>query len=88
VLAVGVTHHDRMALIRRIRRTPALSFGPPEWLAADALDDTYFRLLPSGQSTVSAEEAAMLAAVFGKDGELPARPAGASRRSGSFREPS
>jgi hypothetical protein len=54
----------RMAVLRRIRHMPALSFGPPEWLAADALDDTYFRVLPSGQSTVTAEEAAMLAAVF------------------------
>jgi hypothetical protein len=45
----------------------ALSFGPPEWLPANALDETYFRLLPSGQSTVTAEEAAMLAAVFGED---------------------
>jgi hypothetical protein len=27
----------------RVRRRPALSFGPPEWLPADALDDTYFR---------------------------------------------
>jgi hypothetical protein len=59
-------------------RRRRLSFGPPEWLAAYALDDTYFRLLPSGQSTVTAEEAAMLAAVFAEDGELPARPAGAS----------
>ena len=64
-----------MAVIRRIRRTPALSFGPPEWLPADALDDAYFRLLPSGQSTVTAEEAAVLAAVFAEDGKLPARPA-------------
>jgi hypothetical protein len=79
---------QRMAVIRRIRRTPALSFGPPEWLAADALDETYFRLLPSGQSTVTAEEAAMLAAVFGEDGELPARPAGTSRWSSDFRQPS
>jgi hypothetical protein len=63
-----------MAVIRRIRRTPALSFGPPEWLPADALDESYFRLLPSRQSVVTAEEAAMLAAVFGEDGELPARP--------------
>ena len=78
VLTIGVSRHDRMAVIRRIRHTPALSFGPPEWLAADALDDTYFRLLPSGQSTVTVEEAAMLAAVFAEDGELPARPAGAS----------
>jgi len=78
VLTIGVSRHDRMAVIRRIRHTPALSFGPAEWLAADALDETYFRLLPSGQSTVTAEEAAMLAAVFAEDGELPARPAGAS----------
>ena len=74
-LTIGVSHHERMAVIRR---TPALAFGPAEWLPADALDDTYFRLLPSGQSTVTAEEAAMLAAVFAEDGELPARPAGAS----------
>jgi hypothetical protein len=36
-----------MAVIRRIRRTPALAFGPAEWLPADALDDAYFRVLPS-----------------------------------------
>jgi hypothetical protein len=78
VLTIGVSRNDRMAVIRRIRHKPALSFGPAEWLAADALDDTYFRLLPSGQSTVTVEEAAMLAAVFSADGELPARPAGAS----------
>ena len=45
-MTIGVSRHDRMAVIRRIRHTPALSFGPPEWLAADALDDSYFRLLP------------------------------------------
>jgi hypothetical protein len=75
VLTIGVSHHKRMAVIRRIHRTPALSFGPPEWLPADALDETYFRLLPSGQSTVTPEEAAMLATIFAEDGELPARPA-------------
>jgi hypothetical protein len=48
---------------------------PAEWLPADALDSTYFRLLPSGQRTVTAEEAAMLAVIFAEDGELPARPA-------------
>jgi hypothetical protein len=88
VLTIGVSHHERMAVIRRIRRTPALSFGPPEWLPADALDDAYFRLLPSGQSTVTPEEAAALAAVFAEDGELPARPAGTSRWSSDFTQPS
>jgi hypothetical protein len=78
VLTVGVSDHECMAVIRRIRRTPAISFSPAEWLPADALDDAYFRLLPSGQTTVTAEEAAMLAAVFAEEGELPARPAGAS----------
>jgi hypothetical protein len=38
------------------------------------LDDTYFRLLPSGQTTVTAEEDAMLAAILAEDGDLPARP--------------
>jgi hypothetical protein len=38
VLTIGVSHHEGMAVIRRIRRTPALSFGPAEWLPADALD--------------------------------------------------
>jgi hypothetical protein len=28
VLTIGVSHHERMAVIRRIRRTPALAFGP------------------------------------------------------------
>jgi hypothetical protein len=46
---------------------------PPEWLRAEALDENYFRLLPSGQSNVTTEEAAMLAAMFGEGGELPAR---------------
>jgi hypothetical protein len=75
VLTVGVSYHERMVVIRRIRRTPALSFGPAEWLPPDALDDTYFQLLPSGQTSVTPEEAAMLATVFAEDGELPARPA-------------
>jgi hypothetical protein len=73
VLAIGVSYHERLGVIRRIRRAPGLVFMPPEWLRADALDENYFRLLPSGQNIVTAEEAAMLAAMFGEDGELPAR---------------
>jgi hypothetical protein len=73
VLTVGVSHYDRLAVIRRIRRSRPVSFSAAEWLAPDALDETYFRLLPTGQNEVTVEEAAMLAAVFGKDGEMPAR---------------
>jgi hypothetical protein len=57
---------QRMGVLRRIRRTPGLVFMTPEWLRADAIDEQYFRLLPSRQSTVTEEEAAVLADVFGK----------------------
>jgi hypothetical protein len=73
MLVIGVSRTERMGVIRRIRRTPELVFMPPEWLRAEALDENYFRLLPSGPSTVTTEEATMLAAMFGEDGELPAR---------------
>jgi len=74
VLTIGVSRHERLGVIRRVRKTPGVEFAPPEWLPADALDENYFRLLPYGQSIVTTEEATMLAAVFGEDGEVPARP--------------
>jgi hypothetical protein len=74
VLAIGVTHHERLGAIRHIHRTPELAFTEPEWLAPDSLDDAYFRLLPSGTTPVTAMEAKTLAAVFGENGEMPARP--------------
>ncbi len=52
------------------------------------VDDTYFRLLPSGQTTVTVEEGAMLAAVFAEDGELLARPASGFGNLGCPRQPS
>ena len=61
VLTIGVSRRERLGVIRRIRRTPALAFAPPEWLAADALDESYFRLLPAGVNIIMADEAAMLA---------------------------
>ena len=71
-----MTHHERLAAIRRIHRTPELTFTEPEWLAPDSLDDTYFRLLPAAVAPVTEMEAKMLAAVFGEAGEMPARPLG------------
>jgi hypothetical protein len=79
VLAIGVTHQECLGVIQRIRRTPALSFGEPEWLPAESLDDTYFQLLPSGASPVTELEAKTLAAVFGENGEIPTRPLGSTR---------
>ena len=74
VLAIGVSRTQRMGVLRRIRRTPGLIFMAPEWLQPESIDAQYFRLLPSGQSVVTDEEAAMLAAIFDENGELPARP--------------
>jgi hypothetical protein len=59
--------------MRRILRKPGLVFMPPEWLRPESLDEDYFRLLPSGSNELTAEEAAILAAVFGEEGELPAK---------------
>jgi hypothetical protein len=73
VLTIGVSHQQRLGVMRRIRRTPTIAFAPAEWLAPDAIDEHYFRLPPVGQGAVTVEEAAMLADVFGEDGELPAQ---------------
>jgi hypothetical protein len=75
VMAIGVSHRERLGVIRR---KPVTSSGPPEWIAADAIDEGYSRMLPTGQTTVTEEEAAMLKAIFSEYGELPARPASAS----------
>jgi hypothetical protein len=66
VIAIGVSHRERMGVIRRIRRTPGLLFMPPEWLLREVIDATYLNLLPSRESTVTPEEAEMLKAVFGR----------------------
>ena len=73
VATIGVSHRERLGVIRRIRRIPGLVFMPPEWLRPESLDETYFRLLPSGSVEVTAEEVEMLSALFGENGELPAR---------------
>jgi hypothetical protein len=76
VATIGVSHRERLGVIRRVRRIPGLVFMPPEWLRPESLDETYFRLLPSGASEVSIEEAAILADMFGENGDLPARRLG------------
>ena len=75
MIAIGVSHRERMHVIRRMRRTPGLLFMLPEWLPRHVIDAAYFKLLPSGESTVSADEADILKVIFGEEGELPARTA-------------
>jgi hypothetical protein len=62
VLTIGVSRHERLGVIRRVRKTPGVAFAPPEWLPADALDENYFGLLPYGRSIVTTEEAKRRAA--------------------------
>ncbi len=73
LFAIGVTRTERLAVMRRIRRRKGeIALGPLEWLGADAIDGTFFTLLPARTETVTAEEVRMLDQIFGEDGETPA----------------
>jgi hypothetical protein len=72
LLVVGVSHHERLAAMQRLRRADVGTFAVVEWLEPDQVDETYFKLLPTGSSEITAEEAHELAVIFGKDGELAA----------------
>ena len=52
------------------------SFSQPMWLAPHHVDDGYVAMLPRGETEITAEEAAVLKGVFGKNGELPAERLG------------
>ncbi len=72
LLAVGVSRHERLAVMQRIQRGEAIAFSEPMWLAPHHVDDQYFALLPKGETEISAEEEVELARVFGRNGELRA----------------
>jgi hypothetical protein len=72
LLVVGVSHHERLAAMQRLRRADVGTFGEVEWLTPDQVDETYFKILPTGRCEITAEEAHELAVIFGKDGELAA----------------
>ena len=77
LLVIGVSHHERLGLVQRIEeRGYRIRFGLPEWLMPDQVDETYFRLLPSGASEIMAEEQRELAVIFGEGGELAAERLG------------
>jgi hypothetical protein len=46
ILAVGVSRHERVGLVQRIRRRDPVSFGTLEWLTPDQVDEAYFKILP------------------------------------------
>ena len=72
ILAVGVSRHERVGLVQRIRRRDPLSLTSPEWLTAEQIDEKYSCLLPSRKSEITADEIAELSAVFGEEGEMAA----------------
>jgi hypothetical protein len=72
LLAIGVSPHHRLGLVQRITGRDPVSFGLPEWLAPDQIDETYFRLLPRGSDEIAIEEIAELGSIFGEGGEMAA----------------
>jgi hypothetical protein len=72
LLAVGASHHERKVVMQRIRRVPTVAFDAPDWIDPQQVDETYFKILPTGRSEISVEEAHELAVIFGKNGELAA----------------
>jgi hypothetical protein len=74
VTAVGVSKSEWLGVVQRIRRNGAsVEFGPLEWLEPEQMDTLYWTLLPRREETVTAKEAAELAAIFAESGELPAQ---------------
>ena len=76
LLVIGVSHHERLAVVQRIRRHENVSFSKPMWLAPHHVEDRFAALLPKGMTAITAEETAVLSRVFGKNGELPATRVG------------
>ena len=72
IYTFAVSRDERMGLLRRIERGPPISFGDPASLDESHIEDGPIVLLPRGATTLTAELAAELERVFGKDGEMPA----------------
>jgi hypothetical protein len=72
IFIIGVSLHERLAVLQRIKRGEDVSFSEPMWLARHLVDEQYFAMLPKGVTEISADEAAELGRVFGKHGELRA----------------
>ena len=68
LLTVGVSYHERLAVMQRVRRGDADGFSDPMWLAPHHVDDRYFAMLPNGRTDITAAEEAELARLFGKHG--------------------
>lgn len=72
ILAIGVSRHERIGLVQRIRKRDPLKLTSPEWLNSDQIDEFYSSLLPSKISEITLEEIAELTSIFGDGGEMQA----------------
>jgi len=72
LLTIGVSHHERLAVLQRVIRGDVVGFSQPMWVASYHVDKCYLKMLPGVRTEITAEEAADLSRVFGKSGELPA----------------
>ena len=72
LFVIGVSHHERLAVLQRIKRGDEMNFSQPMWLARHHVDDRFVAMLPQGETEITAEEEAILTSIFGKDGKLPA----------------
>ena len=72
ILVVGVSRHDRLAVMRKILRDNPVDFHAVERLQPEQVDEAYFDLLPSKASEITIEEIAELTRIFGEDGEMAA----------------
>jgi hypothetical protein len=70
LLTIGVSHHERLGVLQRIKRHDAVSFSQPMWVASYHIDECYLKLLPGRRTEVIEEEAVELSRMFGKNGEL------------------
>ncbi len=73
ILAIGVSRHERIGLIQKIRERDPLHLSSPEWLPSGQIDEFYSSLLPSKTSEITVEEIAELSAIFGEGGEMQAK---------------
>ena len=80
LFTIGISQHERLAVLQRMKRDGAVSFSQPMWLAAHHIDGCYLKMLPGKRAEATAEEAAALERVFGKNGELPAERFGSAQR--------
>ena len=53
LLAIGVSHHERLAVLQRIQRGEALGFGKQQWLQPYQVDAAYFGMLPKGTTELT-----------------------------------